>query len=177
MHGQQDYYLCISSYFIGIDRGFGSRVPSWFVKRDCDDGPNLMFLDYHLGKIPMPKGMQAIKNEIRVQKTNFRGRKLIIIPSTLVYGTWEGWKELMTKYSFRTAHENANYAYVGLLFLFKEANNFTFDAMAPPVGGWLSARRGFVYMKSGVWCHDYHDCDVPPLPFTSLDYYSTLSFS
>ena len=123
--------------------GFTSRDA--FLLRDtcrCDSGgPFTRLGDYFL-KLGDPDGIEGTQAEIRKEKRNFGGRKIRICPSKPVNGTWEShWKHFFP-FSFRAAHANWTYAFVGLFDSFSSQHNFTFDFEVCIRGGSSFRLRG-----------------------------------
>ena len=145
----------------------------------CDGIPSLTFLRTNLARITQQNGMQVLKNEIRNTKTNFQGRKLIIRPNKQVFGPWKSWKTLLRMYSLRKAHENAYFAFGGILFYLKTAHNFTFDAVKQvPLRERSSERpEGVISMGISWNCHSLTECLLPPLPLNHFGFFRTFSIS
>ena len=168
-------------FFVFFWKSFGFRFSRPFLVREtckCDDAPWGMFLNSDFGKISDQNGIQILKDEVRAEKINFRGRKLIIFPNLAFFYEWEEWEELQRRYSLRSAHAHIDSTLGGLLFLFSTRHNFTFDTLEWRGGSGRAGRsEGVIIMSIHYQPEDDHDCYLPPMPFADSGFTSTLSFS
>ena len=146
----------------------------------CEDIPPISpILDFFTVISNEKNGMQHLAERIRSEKTNFRGRRLIICPALHHYGSWESqWRRYSQTFSLRMAHRRAEYTFAGLLNAFINAHNITFDAINCLSDGAPWFRQGVISMSTSYICEmPLNDCDQPPLSLSSYRYFSTLSFS
>ena len=142
----------------------------------CDDGPSLLTLMDFFTVINHPNGIKRLAPRIRREKTDFRGRRLIICPYRQVSGSWESlWSHVLLPFSFRLSHRFLEGAVGGLLHAFVSKHNFTFDSMECDKDGEYWEQQGIINTVESV-C-SISGCVPPPVSLDAFAYKSTLSFA
>ena len=77
-------------------------------------------INNYILKLKQPNGFDRVLKEIRIQKSNFAGLRILVVPSRpLGSFTWESaWRNVYSQISLRLAQQHWKYAYFGVLGLF-----------------------------------------------------------
>ena len=151
------------------------------VRETCgwNDDSSFSIVANLIPKMKESNGIERLLKHIRLEKKDFRGRKVNVCPTEMLSDRWvAGSKEFFTPFSFQTAHKDWESALASVFDSFIPQHNFTIDFVDWAGSVNYDMKEAVIRVISIFGCSQpWYQCYAHPLSLFRFQHYRTLVFS